>query len=141
MIVIAHTSHPGTAELAGKAIRKAVVENGLDDGVFSLLFAKGYDAGQQIVNHPLVRAVGFTGSRKGGRALMDIAAARTEPIPVYAEMSSINPVFFLARRRSKNRVDELAEGLFASYTLGFGQFCTKPGVVVLRESEHADSLD
>src|SRR5206468_7216843 len=85
-------------------------------------------AGTALVSHPLVKAVGFTGSRRGGRALMDLAAARPEPIPVYAEMSSINPVFLL-RGALAQRAEEIAAGLHASVTLGVGQFCTNPGLV------------
>ncbi|MDH3530664.1 MAG: aldehyde dehydrogenase family protein [Acidobacteriota bacterium] len=95
VIVIANKAHPGTAEIAAKAIAKAVSDMGLEEGVFSLIFSDGYAAGQSLVSNPLVKAVGFTGSRKGGRALIDIAAARPEPVPVFAEMSSINPIFLL----------------------------------------------
>ncbi|MFT3746110.1 MAG: aldehyde dehydrogenase (NADP(+)) [Pyrinomonadaceae bacterium] len=128
VIVIAHTAHPGTAELVGSAISKSVAECGMPEGVFSLLFSDGYEIGQALVKHPSIRAVGFTGSRRGGRALMDIAAARPEPIPVYTEMSSVNPTFFLPSAIDK-RGEALASGLHASVTGGVGQFCTKPGLV------------
>ncbi len=139
VIVIGHTAHPGTAELAGKAIAKAVSDNGLHEGVFSLIFSKGYHAGQTLVKHAMIRAVGFTGSRTGGKALMNLAAARKEPIPVFAEMSSVNPLFVLPKALEA-RHDEIAEGLFASFTLGYGQFCTKPGIVVLPESDAANAF-
>jgi len=133
VIVIAHTAHPGTAELVGLAVSAAVRECSMPEGVFSLLFSASYEIGQALVNHPAIKAVGFTGSRRGGRALMDIAAARNEPIPVYAEMSSVNPTFFLPGS-IKNRGETLAAGLHASVTGGVGQFCTKPGLVFLGQS-------
>ena len=95
MIVKAHPAHPGTSELVGQLLLESVRECGLPEGVFSLLFDSGNKVGIALVRHPLVKAVGFTGSRNGGRALMDVAAARPDPIPVFAEMSSLNPVFLL----------------------------------------------
>lgn len=133
VIVIAHTAHPGTAELVGSAITKAAVETAMPEGVFSLLFSDDYEIGQALVKHPSIKAVGFTGSRRGGRSLMDIAAARREPIPVYTEMSSVNPTFFLPGALKK-RSAELASGLHASVTAGAGQFCTKPGLVFLSQT-------
>lgn len=134
VIVNAHFAHPGTAELVGLAVSEAVKTCGLPEGVFSLIFSKGYEIGQALVKNPHVKAVGFTGSRVGGRALMDIAAARPEPIPVYAEMSSVNPIFILPSAMKKN-FEGIATGLHGSVTLGAGQFCTKPGFVVLPEVE------
>jgi NADP-dependent aldehyde dehydrogenase len=134
VIVIAHTAHPGTAELVGSALMEAARSTGMPEGVFSLLFAKDYEIGQALVKHPAVKAVGFTGSRRGGRALMDIAAARPEPIPVYTEMSSVNPTFFLPGAIDR-RGEELVTGLHASVTGGAGQFCTKPGLIFLPASE------
>ena len=128
VIVNAHTAHPGTAELVGLAVSKAVKECEMPEGIFSLLFSSGYEIGQALVRHPAIKAVGFTGSRKGGRALMDIAAGRPEPIPVYAEMSSVNPTFILPNAM-KERGDAIVAGLHASVTGGVGQFCTKPGLV------------
>lgn len=133
VIVNAHFAHPGTAELVGTAISKAVQGCGLPEGVFSLVFSKGYEIGQSLVKHPHIKAVGFTGSRAGGRALMDITAARQEPIPVYAEMSSVNPVFILPSAM-RERSESIAAGLHSSVTLGGGQFCTKPGIVVLPDT-------
>ncbi len=130
VIVIGHTAHPGTAELVGTAISKAVREHEMPEGTFSLLFSAGYEIGQSLVRHSAIKAVGFTGSRKGGRALMDIAAARPEPIPIYTEMSSVNPTFLLPNA-IKERGDEIVKGLHASVTTGAGQFCTKPGLVFL----------
>jgi 2,5-dioxopentanoate dehydrogenase len=130
VIVKAHPAHPGTSELAGLAIRESVRACGLPEGVFSLLFDSGLDVGTRLVQHPLVKAVGFTGSVAGGRALMDLVAARPEPIPCYAEMGSVNPVFILPGAL-KERVADIAAGLHTSFTLGSGQFCTKPGLVFL----------
>jgi NADP-dependent aldehyde dehydrogenase len=134
VIVIAHTAHPGTAELVGSALMHAAQSTGMPEGVFSLLFSKGFEIGQALVKHPAIKAVGFTGSRRGGRALMDIAAARPEPIPVYTEMSSVNPTFFLPGA-IEQRGEGLVTGLHASVTGGAGQFCTKPGLIFLPESE------
>lgn len=129
VIVNAHFAHPGTAELVGIAVSEAVKTCGLPEGVFSLIFSKGYEIGQNLVKNPHVKAVGFTGSRLGGRALMDIAAARPEPIMVYAEMSSVNPIFILPSAMREN-FETIATGLHSSVTTGAGQFCTKPGIVI-----------
>lgn len=130
VIVKAHPAHPGTSELVGQAIRQSVRESGLPEGVFSLLFDGGIQIGIALVKHPLVKAVAFTGSHGGGKALMDLAAARPEPIPVFAEMSSTNPVFVLPGAL-RERGESIAAGLHSSFTLGAGQFCTKPGMVFL----------
>lgn len=134
VIINAHFAHPGVAELVGLAVMEAIKSCGLPEGVFSLIFSKGYEIGQNLVKNPHVKAVGFTGSRVGGRALMDIAAARPEPIPVYAEMSSVNPIFILPSAMKENS-QNIATGLHGSVTGGAGQFCTKPGFVVLPEIE------
>jgi alpha-ketoglutaric semialdehyde dehydrogenase len=136
VIVVGHTAHAGTAELVGIAVSNAVKECGLPEGTFSLLFSSGYDIGQSLVKHSAIKAVGFTGSRRGGRALMDIAAARPEPIPVYAEMSSVNPTFILPSA-IKERGDAIVAGLHASVTGGVGQFCTKPGLVFVPSDDVA----
>src|SRR5215472_1519143 len=144
VIVKAHPAHPGTSELVGSAIQKSVRECGLPEGVFALLFDRGTTVGTELVKHPLVKAGGFTGSRRGGRALMDVAASRPEPIPFFAEMSSANPLFILPGALGE-RGETIAAGLHASFTLGAGQFCTKPGMVFLpqgRESnDFADKLN
>lgn len=129
VIVKAHEGHPGTSELVGLVIQQAVHECGAPEGVFSLLQGMR-EVAVNLVKHPLVKAVGFTGSQQAGRALMDLAAARPEPIPVFAEMSSINPVFLL-RGALDERAEQIATGLHASVTLGVGQFCTNPGVVFI----------
>src|ERR1035437_92534 len=140
VIVKAHAAHPGTSELVGRALQESVRECGLPEGVFSLLFGHGTQIGTALMKHPLVRAGGFTGSRAAGRILMDIAAARPEPIPFYAEMSSTNPVFILPGAL-RERAESIASGLHASFTLGGGQLCTKPGIVfVEKDSDAADKF-
>jgi NADP-dependent aldehyde dehydrogenase len=128
VIVKAHPAHPGTSELVGQSIRTSVRECGLHEGVFSLLFDSGTRVGVALVTHPLLKAVGFTGSRSAGRTLMDLAASRPEPIPFFAEMSSTNPVFVLPGAL-RERSETVANDLYTSCTLGAGQFCTKPGMV------------
>jgi 2,5-dioxopentanoate dehydrogenase len=130
----AHPAHPGTSELAARAIARAAGRTGLPSGVFSLLHGWSHEVGLAMVRHPLTRAVAFTGSLRGGRALFDAAAARPDPIPVYAEMGSVNPVFLLPSAVAE-RGEAIAQGLAQSITLGVGQFCTNPGVVVAMESE------
>ena len=139
VIVKAHPAHPGTSEMVGRLILHAVRECGLPEGTFSLLFDAGFEVGQGLVQHPLVKAVGFTGSVRGGRALADLAAARPEPIPVYAEMGSINPLFILPGALAE-RSAALVDGLHASATVGVGQFCTNPGLIVLQRSAAAEQF-
>jgi 2,5-dioxopentanoate dehydrogenase len=129
VVAKSHPSHLGTSELVGRAIQKAVADCGLPEGVFSLVLGEGNAVGEALVTHPAIQAVGFTGSRRGGRALVALAATREIPIPVYAEMSSINPVFLLPAALSA-RAETIAQGLIDSVTLGTGQFCTKPGIVI-----------
>jgi NADP-dependent aldehyde dehydrogenase len=128
VVVKAHPAHPGTSELVGRAVQKAVQESGLPGGVFSLLFDAGVEVGVSLVKHPGIKAVAFTGSQNGGKALMRLAAEREEPIPCYSEMGSTNPLFILPGAM-KERREALAQGLQTSFTLGSGQFCTKPGLV------------
>lgn len=129
VIVKSHSSHPGTAELVAGAISDAIKSEGMPLGLFSLVHGPGSQTGIALVTNSGVRAAGFTGSKVGGRALFDAAAGRENPIPVYAEMGSINPVFVLPGALSE-RGEEIAEGLQGSITLGVGQFCTNPGLVV-----------
>jgi NADP-dependent aldehyde dehydrogenase len=136
VVVKAHHSHPGTAELVGMATRDAVRSCELPEGVFSLLFGPGQTVGVALVKHPSIKAGGFTGSRAGGRSLMELSASRPEPMPFYAEMSSINPVFILPGALNGDPTS-LAEGLYASVTLGAGQFCTNPGLVVLNDNNES----
>lgn len=128
VVVKAHSGHPGTSELVATAMLRAVAACQLPAGVFSMLHGPGKVIGPALVQHPSTRAVGFTGSRAAGRALFDAAAARPDPIPVFAEMSSLNPVFILPGAL-RERTTAIAEGLRNSMTLGVGQFCTKPGLV------------
>ncbi|MEX0821745.1 MAG: aldehyde dehydrogenase (NADP(+)) [Rhodothermales bacterium] len=128
VIVKAHPAHPGTSELVGEALRRAVDAAGFHPGTFSMIHGRDPDVIMTLVRHPLLRAVGFTGSLHAGRAIFDAAAARPRPIPVYAEMGSVNPIFLL-QGALKQRPDALAEGLVGSVTLGAGQFCTNPGLV------------
>ena len=129
VVAKSHPSHLGTSELVGRVIQRAVADCGLPEGVFSLVLGEGNAVGEALVANPAIQAVGFTGSRRGGRALVAIAAKREVPIPVYAEMSSINPVFLLPNALSQ-RGEKIAQGLIDSVTLGTGQFCTKPGIVI-----------
>ena len=135
--VIAHAGHLGTAETIAAAIVSAAHHCHAPEGVFSLLIGAGYETGQALVKHPAIRGVGFTGSRSGGRALMDLAAARREPIPVFAEMSSVNPFFILPKALAE-RWGAIAAGLHQSITAGAGQFCTKPGLIFLPGGKDAD---
>ena len=134
VIVKAHPAHPGTSELVARAIERAALVTGMPEGVFSMVHGMK-EAGLTLVRHPKLEAVGFTGSLAAGRALFDAAAARPRPIPVYAEMGSVNPVFVLPGALAE-RGEKIAEGLAASVTLGVGQFCTNPGVVVGLQSEN-----
>lgn len=129
VVVKAHPAHPGTSEMVARAIGLAAEKTNMPAGVFSMLHGVGHKAGTELVKHPLTKAVGFTGSLRGGRALFDAAAQRPEPIPVYAEMGSTNPVFILPGAL-RERSNVLAEGLKTSVTMGVGQFCTNPGLAI-----------
>ena len=138
VIVKAHHSHPGTAEIVGHAVMDAVDACQMPAGVFSLVYGAGREVGAALVKHPAVKAVGFTGSRAGGIDLMTQAALdRDELIPVYAEMSSVNPVVILPEALAQNG-ETIAAGLCDSVTLGLGQFCTNPGLVLLPSGEEAN---
>ncbi|MGY2033425.1 aldehyde dehydrogenase (NADP(+)) [Nocardia gipuzkoensis] len=138
VVVKAHPAHPGTAELVGRAVRAAVREHDLPEGTFSLIHG-GVDTGSALVRDPHIRAVGFTGSRRGGLALVAAAAARPVPIPVFAEMSSVNPVFVLPGA-SAERGAQLGAEFVASLTTGVGQLCTSPGLVFLADGPGADDF-
>ncbi len=138
VIVRAHSAHPGVAELVGQAVQRAVAKCNLPSGVFSLVFDDGIALGTALVQHPAISAVAFTGSRTGGRALMDLAAAREAPIPVFAEMSAINPIFVYPEALSE-RGQEIGAGLAGSVALGIGQFCTCPGLAFI-PSEGSDTF-
>ena len=139
VVVKAHNAHPGTSELVGLAVQDAARECGMPEGVFSLLYGAGNELGLQLVNHPLIKAGGFTGSRTGGKALYAAAISRPEPIPFYAEMSSVNPLFILPGAMSE-RGDALATGVHASVTLGSGQFCTKPGLILIADDQPGEAF-
>jgi NADP-dependent aldehyde dehydrogenase len=138
VVVKAHSAHPGTSELMGRAIRDAVADCGLPEGVFSLLFTEREQA-VALVTDWRIKAVGFTGSRAGGMALVHAANNRAEPIPVYAEMSSINPVFLMPGALAA-RAATIGAGFIASLTMGAGQFCTNPGLVLALEGPDADAF-
>ena len=133
VVVKAHPAHPGTSRLAAEAIAAAVQHCGLPAGVFGMVYDAGTAAGEALVLHPAIRSVAFTGSAGGGQALMRLAAGREEPIPCFAEMGSINPLFVLPGAM-RERGAALATGLQSSFTLGSGQFCTKPGLVFVPEA-------
>lgn len=138
VVVKAHPAHPGTSEMVGSAIIQALQECDLPPGIFSLVHG-GAAVGVGLVKHAATAAAGFTGSHRAGRALFDAAAARARPIPVFAEMSSLNPVFLLPGAL-RDRAGELVRGLTASFTLGVGQFCTKPGIVLAVQGPELDSF-
>jgi 2,5-dioxopentanoate dehydrogenase len=137
VVVKGHPSHPGTSELAALAISESVRECGLPEGTYSHLAGPGNELGRSLVTHPAIRAVAFTGSRAGGLALAQLAAGRPEPIPVYAEMSSINPVVLLPHAL-RARAEAIGAGFVQSLTLGAGQFCTNPGLVLGLDSPELD---
>jgi len=139
LIVKAHRAHPGTSEMVAGAVARAVSACGLPPGVFSLVHGGGATVGIAMVKHPAITAVGFTGSHAAGRALCDAAAARPHPIPVFAEMSSLNPVFLLPGALQERGVG-IAQGLLASVTLGVGQFCTKPGLAFALRGPATDAF-
>jgi len=134
IVVKAHEAHLGTSELVGQVIQQAAAAHNLPEGVFSLLIGDSHPFGQSLVSHPAIKAVAFTGSRQGGLALMRTAAQRSEPIPVYAEMSCINPVFLLPHALSM-RASEIGRGFVEALTMSAGQLCTNPGLVIALEGQ------
>ena len=134
VVVKGHAAHPATSELFANAVDAAVKKTGFPAGVFSLLQGVGNELGGELVKHPVIQAVGFTGSIGGGRALMDIAAARPVPIPVYAEMGSINPVF-VGPNTMEVQAEQIGAALSGSVCMGTGQFCTSPGVLISMANE------
>ena len=139
VIVKGHPSHPATSELFAHALTAAVKKSGFPAGFFSMIQGVTNEVGATLVEHPMLEAVGFTGSLGGGRALYDIAAKRPRPIPVYAEMGSINPVVMLPEA-IKTRGDALAEGFVGSVTLGAGQFCTNPGLALVLDQPETQAF-
>jgi 2,5-dioxopentanoate dehydrogenase len=138
VIVKAHPAHTKTSDLVASAIKKAIDKTGMPQGIFQHLHG-GFDVGQALVKHPLTKAVGFTGSLTGGKALFDLANQRPEPIPVFAEMSSINPVILLPDTLIA-QAEKTATSLAASITLGVGQFCTNPGLIIAIENDGLKKL-
>ena len=139
VIVKAHNAHPGVSELVGAAVQRAVRDCGLPEGVFSMLFGVDTAVGTALVADPRIKAVGFTGSRAGGTALMRIAAERSEPISIHAEMSSVNPVFLLPGALAA-RGAAIAKAFLASLSLGAGQFCTNPGLLIALEGPQLEAF-
>jgi 2,5-dioxopentanoate dehydrogenase len=129
----AHPAHPGVCELVGLAIQRAIKKTGMPEGTFSMVNGRSTAVGLALVKHPSITAIGFTGSFRGGKALFDEANKRAVPIPVYAEMGSVNPVFILPESL-KERKEKIAQDLAAAVTLGVGQFCTNPGLVFITDS-------
>ena len=132
VVVKGHSAHPGTGEIVAEAIHAAIGKTGMPKGVFSLIQGGKREVGQALVQHPLIKAVGFTGSLGGGRALFDLCAQRPEPIPFFGELGSVNPMFLLPEA-VKARGAEIGKGWAGSLTMGAGQFCTNPGIAVVMD--------
>ncbi|MFB6367339.1 aldehyde dehydrogenase (NADP(+)) [Paenibacillus elgii] len=139
VVVKGHSSHPGTSELVAQAIDAAVKKCGIHKGVFSLIQGGNRAVGTSLVQHPGIKAVGFTGSKAGGRALFDLCAQREEPIPFFGELGSVNPMFVL-QGAAASRAEQIGKDWVRSLTLGAGQFCTNPGVIVICENEDAKTF-
>ncbi|MFF9980219.1 aldehyde dehydrogenase (NADP(+)) [Streptomyces erythrochromogenes] len=137
VVVKAHPDHPATSELCASLLRRAAVANGLPPEVVGVVH--GFDAGLELIRHPLVSAAGFTGSIRGGRALFDAAAARPVPIPFHGELGSLNPVV-VTPAAAAERAEEIGAGLAGSVTLGVGQFCVKPGLVLVPDGADGDRV-
>lgn len=137
VIVKGHEAHPGTGEIVADAINAAMQHCNIEPGVFSFIQGGSREVGVSLVQHPLIRAVGFTGSLSGGRALFDICASRPEPIPFFGELGSINPIFVLESALG-NRAETIADEWAGSLAMGAGQFCTNPGVVVVSSGKAAE---
>ena len=132
-----HPAHPGTSEMVANAIIAAAAATGMPEGTFAIVQGNTNAVGEALVKHPEIKAVGFTGSFRGGKALFDLANARPEPIPVFAEMGSTNPVFILPNILEEKAAG-LAAGMAGSITMGVGQFCTNPGLAFIQKSEASD---
>lgn len=139
VVVKGHSAHPGTAEIVAEAIHAAIGKCGIHPGVFSLIQGGKRDVGQALVQHPRIKAVGFTGSLAGGRALFDLCAQRPEPIPFFGELGSVNPMFLLPQALGA-RAEELGRGWAGSLAMGAGQFCTNPGIAVVIEGAGAEAF-
>lgn len=134
-----HPGHPATGELVARAISAAIKKSGMPAGTFGLVQSNTNTAGEALVRHPLIRAVGFTGSFGGGKALFDIAMSRPEPIPFFGELGAINPVFVMDEALAA-RGNDIATGWAGSLTMGVGQFCTNPGVIIVTAGSAAESF-
>ncbi|GAA0239775.1 aldehyde dehydrogenase (NADP(+)) [Marinomonas primoryensis] len=139
VVVKGHSAHPGTGELVAQAVEAAIKRCKMPAGVFSLIQGGNRQVGQSLVQHPLIKAVGFTGSLAGGRALFDLCAARPEPIPFFGELGSVNPMFLMPEA-VKNRAEELGKGWAGSLTMGAGQFCTNPGIAVMLDNADSKAM-
>lgn len=139
VVVKGHSAHLGTGEVIAEAIAAAITSCGIHPGVFSLIQGGKRDVGTALVQHPLIKAVGFTGSLGGGRALFDLCAQRPEPIPFFGELGSINPMFLMPEAL-KARGHDIAAGWAASLTMGAGQFCTNPGLSIVIDGPEADAF-
>ncbi|ETA50882.1 aldehyde dehydrogenase (NADP(+)) [Ponticoccus alexandrii] len=139
VVVKGHSAHPGTGEIVAEAIHAAIESCGLPKGVFSLIQGGKRDVGTALVQHPLIKAVGFTGSLGGGRALFDLCAQRDEPIPFFGELGSVNPMFVLPEA-ARARGAEMGKGWAGSLTMGAGQFCTNPGIAVVQKGAEGDAF-
>lgn len=139
VVVKGHHAHPGTAEIVADAIRAAIADCGVHPGAFALIQGGNLATGQALVQHPLIRAVGFTGSLRGGRALFDLCAARPEPIPFFGELGSVNPMFLLPAAVAAGGAG-IAAGWAGSLTMGAGQFCTNPGIAVVLDGPDGDAF-
>ncbi|MGE3363171.1 MAG: aldehyde dehydrogenase (NADP(+)) [Rhizobiaceae bacterium] len=137
VVVKGHSAHPGTGEIIAEAVKAAVERTGMPKGVFSLIQGGNRQVGEAVVQHPHIKAVGFTGSLGGGRALFNLCAVRPEPIPFFGELGSVNPMFVLPNAVA-NRAETLGQGWSGSLTLGAGQFCTNPGIAVVVDGADAD---
>lgn len=137
VIVKAHPAHPRTSQMMADMISGIVEDFGYPKGVFGHVYGRSFETGKYLVSHPVVKAVGFTGSLSGGRALLDIAAGRKEPIPVFAEMGSVNPVFILRNKMEVQTLD-LVKAYVNSLTIGSGQFCTNPGIICLPKGDKTE---
>ncbi|WLR92705.1 aldehyde dehydrogenase (NADP(+)) [Shinella zoogloeoides] len=137
VVVKGHSAHPGTGEIVAEAVLAAIEKTGVHPGVFSLIQGGNRQVGEAVVQHPLIKAVGFTGSLAGGRALFNLCAARPEPIPFFGELGSVNPMFLLPEAL-KARAESLGQGWAGSLTMGAGQFCTNPGIAIVADGADAD---
>ncbi|OLF79767.1 2,5-dioxovalerate dehydrogenase [Maricaulis sp. W15] len=139
VVVKGHSAHPGTSDIVAQAIDAAIKSCGIHPGVFSQIQGGDRSVGQAVVEHPLIKAVGFTGSLAGGRALFDLCAARPEPIPFFGELGSVNPMFLLPAAMA-SRAEAIGKGWAGSLTMGAGQFCTNPGIAVVIEGREAETF-